>query len=289
MPPPNASHSGPFRIGGDRQIHRLGFGAMRITGSGVWGEPSDRPEALETLRALRGMGVNFIDTADCYGPRASERLIREALYPYDGLFIATKGGLVRPGPDQWVQKGDPKHLIETAHESRDILGVEQIDLWYLHRIDAKVPRDEQFGAVRELIDTGVIRYAGLSEVSVDDIAAAGKQFQVAAVQNRYNLADREHEDVLDYCEAHSIGFVPWFPLGAGTLATLDGLLARIAHNHGATPSQIALAWLLSRSPVMLPIRCASKRAHLEENVAAAAIKLADAEFGALSAAIVKTD
>jgi pyridoxine 4-dehydrogenase len=277
----NASASGVFKIGGEVAVHRLGFGAMRVTGRGIWGEPADRAEALRVLKRLPELGVNFIDTADSYGPDVSEKLIREALHPYKGLVIATKGGLTRSGPNQWEPKGDPKYLIGQARKSLDKLGVKQIDLWQLHRIDSKVPRDEQFAAIKTLLDEGVIRHAGLSEVSVEEINAASKVFKVATVQNRYNLADRASESVLDYCEKEGIGFIPWFPLAAGDLAKPGGLLDTIAHRHKATPSQIALAWVLKRSPVMLPIPGTSKVAHLEENVAAAGIKLSDEEFASL--------
>lgn len=267
-----AAQSGTFAIDGIR-IHRLGFGSMRLTGPGIWGEPKDRKEAIRTLQALPELGVNFIDTADSYGPDVAERLIREALHPYGDILVATKAGLTRSGPDRWSPRGDPQYLIQQAHKSRDQLGVEQIGLWQLHRIDAKVPRDEQFAAVKTLIDTGVIAHAGLSEVSVADIKAAQKVFRVATVQNRYNLGDRSSEDVLDYCEQNGIGFIPWFPLAAGDLARPGGVLDSIARKHHATVSQIALAWTLKRSPVMLPIPGTSKLAHLEENVGAAAIEL----------------
>ncbi|PRD43081.1 oxidoreductase [Phyllobacterium phragmitis] len=277
----NAAASGTFKIGGEQPVTRLGFGAMRITGPGIWGEPEDRAEALRTLKALPEFGVNFIDTADSYGPEISERLIREALHPYGGLFIATKGGLMRPGPNNWVSNGQPEYLIAQAHKSRDILDVASIDLWQLHRIDPNVPRDEQFAAVRQLIDTGVIRFAGLSEVSVEEVKAAQAVFPVATVQNRYNLADRGSEDVLVYCEAQGIGFIPWYPLAAGSLARPGGPVEAIAPRYGATPGQIALAWVLKRSPVMLPIPGTSKHAHLEENIAAAEIKLSDEDLAAL--------
>jgi aryl-alcohol dehydrogenase-like predicted oxidoreductase len=277
----NASASGLFKIGGDLPVHRLGFGAMRVTGRGIWGEPADGAECLRTLKRLPELGVNFIDTADSYGPDVSEKLIREALHPYKGLVIATKAGLTRSGPNQWSPKGDPKYLIAQAHKSLDKLGVKQIDLWQLHRIDSRVPRDEQFAAIKTLLDEGVIRHAGLSEVSVEDIKAASKVFKVATVQNRYNLADRASEDVLDHCERHGIGFIPWYPLAAGDLAKPGSLLDAIARRHKAAPSQIALAWVLKRSPVMLPIPGTSKLAHLEENVAAAGIALSDEEFAEL--------
>jgi len=281
---PDDALSGTFKIGGALAVHRLGFGAMRVTGPGIWGEPADRTEALRTLKRVPELGVNFIDTADSYGPDVSERLLREALHPYEGLVIATKGGLTRPGPGHWVPKGDPDYLIGEAEKSLENLNVAQIDLWQLHRIDPKVPRDEQFAAIKQLIDRKLIRFAGLSEVSVADIEAASKVFPVATVQNRYNLVDRANEDVLAHCERHGIGFIPWFPLGAGDLAKSESVLATIAQRHKATPGQIALAWLLKRSPVMLPIPGTSKVKHLEENVAAAGIELSDADFAELDRA-----
>ncbi|MBB3236242.1 aldo/keto reductase [Phyllobacterium endophyticum] len=277
----NAALSGTFTIDAESRINRLGFGAMRITGKGIWGEPADHAEAIRTLKRLPELGVNFIDTADSYGPNVSEELIREALHPYDGMLIATKAGLARTGPDQWTPLGRPEYLIQQAYASCRRLGVDQIDLWQLHRIDSKVPADEQFSAVRKLLDDGIIRHAGLSEVSVADIKAASKHFKVATVQNRYNLVDRTSEDVLDYCSENDIGFIPWFPLAAGDLAKPGSLLDKMASAHDAGPSQIALAWVLKRSPVMLPIPGTSKVKHLEENVAAAAIELSDEEFAAL--------
>ena len=277
-----ATHPKTFRIGGELEINRLGYGAMRITGKGIFGPPADRDGALATLRRLPELGVDFIDTANSYGPEVSEELIKEALYPYSKVSVATKGGFERPGPDVWVPNGKPSHLVSEAHASRERLGVEQIALWQLHRIDAKVPRDEQFGAVKLLLDDGVIAYAGLSEVSVEEIEAASKVFPVSTVQNRYNFADRGSEDVLKYCEAHGIGFIPWFPLAAGEL-TREGTSAldAIAKAHGATQSQIAVAWLLQRSPVVIPIPGTSKVAHLEENVKARDIELTQAEFDQL--------
>jgi len=280
----NAAQSGSFKIGGELEVHRLGYGAMRITGKGVWGDPADRAECIRTLKRLPELGVNFIDTADSYGPDVSEPLIREALHPYKGLVIATKGGLTRTGPDKWTPVGRPEYLIQQAHKSLRNLGVERIDLWQLHRIDSKVPRDEQFAAIKSLIDDGVIAHAGLSEVSVDDIEAAAKHFNVATVQNKYNLVDRASEKVLDYCTKHNIGFIPWFPLAAGDLAKPGSVLDAIAKKHNAAPSQIALAWVLQRSPVMLPIPGTSKVSHLEENVAAVGIKLSDEEFKSLDEA-----
>ncbi|MBY2940658.1 MULTISPECIES: aldo/keto reductase [Rhizobium] len=280
----NAAKSGTFKIGGNIEINRLGFGAMRVTGKGIWGEPSDHAESIRTLKRLPELGVNFIDTADSYGPDVSEWLIKEALHPYGGKsVIATKGGLTRHGPDIWLPVGRPEYLIQQAHKSLRNLGVEQIDLWQLHRIDQKVPAKEQFDAIKSLLDTGLIRHAGLSEVSVADIEAASKHFKVATVQNRYNLVDRTSEDVLDYCTKHNIGFIPWYPLAAGDLAKPGSLLDTIAKKHNAAPSQIALAWVLKRSPVMLPIPGTSKVKHLEENVAAVDIVLSDEEFSALDA------
>lgn len=274
-----------FTIGGEMVVSRLGYGAMRITGPGVWGPPVDREKVLATLRRVPEVGINLIDTADSYGPGVSEALIREALFPYrPGLHIATKAGLTRPGPDQWVPRGDPEYLLSQALRSREALEVDRIDLWQLHRIDPRVPRDEQFSVIRQLLDTGVIRHAGLSEVSVDDIEAARAVFPVATVQNRYNLADRGSEEVLNYCERNGIGFIPWFPLAAGRLTQTGSLLERIADHHAATPGQIAIAWLLQRSPVILPIPGTTSVEHLEENVRATSIALTDEEFRWLDAA-----
>jgi len=277
----NASASGLFKIGGEIAINRLGYGAMRITGAGIWGEPADRAEAIRTLKRLPELGVNFIDTADAYGPDVSEELIREALHPYHGLLVATKAGQSRTGPNVWVPLGRPEYLIQEAKKSCRRLGVEQIGLWQLHRVDPKVPRDEQFSAVRKLLDDGIIRHAGLSQVTVEDIEVASKYFKVATVQNRYNLVDRTSEAQLDYCAANGIGFIPWYPLAAGNLAKPGSILDAIAKNHNAAPSQIALAWVLKRSPVMLPIPGTSKVKHLEENIAAVNITLSDAEFADL--------
>ncbi|QQX92529.1 aldo/keto reductase (plasmid) [Gluconobacter sphaericus] len=282
--PSNASRSGTFRLGGDLGINRLGFGAMRVTGQGIWGPPADHDEAIRTLKRLPELGVNFIDTADSYGPDVSEWLIRDALHPYPkGLVIATKGGLTRSGPDIWQPVGRPEYLLQQVHKSLRNLGVEQIDLWQLHRIDPRVPADEQFDAVRSFIDQKLIRHAGLSEVSVDNIKAASKFFDVATVQNRYNLVDRTSEDVLDYCTQQNIGFIPWFPLAAGDLAKPGSILDVMARKYEAHSSQIALAWILKRSPVMLPIPGTSKVAHLEQNVAAADITLSEEDFAALDA------
>ena len=277
----DAGKSGSFKIGGDIEIHRLGFGAMRITGPRVWGPPLDMTEAIRTLERLPELGIDFIDTADSYGPEISEQLIRDTLYPYDGILIATKAGLRRPGPGEWERDGRPDYLREQAIKSRERLGLKQIGLWQLHSIDPKVPRDEQFAAVRSLLDDGIIRHAGLSNVTVADIEAASKMFKVATVQNRYNLVDRGSEDVVNYCEEHAIGFIPWFPLAAGRLAQAGSILDAVANAHNATPGQVALAWVLKRSPVMLPIPGTSKVSHLEENVAALNIELSDEEFDSL--------
>jgi pyridoxine 4-dehydrogenase len=278
---PNAMDSGQFTIL-DRPVTRLGFGAMRLTGEGVWGEPKDREEALRVLKRLPELGVNFIDTADSYGPFVAEDLIAEALHPYDGLFIATKGGLTRSGPDIWPPVGRPEYLRQCVHMSLRRLKVEQLDLWQLHRIDPKVPQDEQFGAIADFLKEGIIAKAGLSQVSVKEIEAARKIFPVATVQNRYNLSDRADEEVLDYCEREGIGFIPWFPLASGDLAKPGGIVDAIAKAHDASPGQVALAWVLKRSPNMLPIPGTSKVSHLEENVAAAQLELSDDEFQQLN-------
>jgi pyridoxine 4-dehydrogenase len=279
-----AAASGTFRIGGDLEVTRLGFGAMRITGQGIWGPPPDRDEALAVLRRLPDLGVDFVDTADSYGPYVSEELIREALHPYDGVKVATKAGLVRTGPGRWHPLGRPEYLRQECEMSLRRLGVDTIDLWQLHRIDTRVPREEQFGVLKELQDEGKVRHLGLSEVHVDEVRAAQEVFDVATVQNRYNLVDRAAEDVLEFCEQRSIGFIPWFPLAAGDLAEPGGPVARIAEAHGATTGQVALAWLLRRSRVMLPIPGTGSVAHLEENVAAAELEIADEELAELDAA-----
>ena len=272
-----------FSIGGVLTVNRLGYGAMQITGRGVWGPPRDKAEALRVLKRLPQLGVNFIDTADSYGPDVSEQLIREALHPYDGLVIATKAGFRRSGPNMWHVDCRPEHLIAQAHESRRKLGVDKIALWQLHRIDGRVPRRDQFMAVKQLLDEGVIAHAGLSEVSVEDIIEASEYFRVATVQNAYNMEDHGSDDVVDYCEANGIGFIPYYPLGGGgELARAGGKLARLAKEKGATAGQMALAWLLKRSPVMLPIPGTSKVTHLEENVAARDVVLTDGEFASLA-------
>jgi pyridoxine 4-dehydrogenase len=278
----NAAQSGTFRLGGDLPVHRLGFGAMRITGKGIWGPPADHAESLAVLRRAIELGVNLIDTAESYGPHVSEELIAEALYPYPkGLVIATKGGLERTGPDQWPINGRPERLRKGVEGSLRRLRVDRIDLWQLHRIDPDVPEEDQFGEIQKFQQEGKILHAGLSEVTVEQIKRARKFFDVVSVQNRYNLADREWEKVLDYCDRENIGFIPWFPLATGKLAGKGGPLSRIAERHHATPAQIALAWLLKRSKVMLPIPGTSKVKHLEENMGGAAISLSDEEFASI--------
>jgi aryl-alcohol dehydrogenase-like predicted oxidoreductase len=274
----SASASGQFKIGGDLSVHRLGFGAMRVTGGGAWGEPDDPSAARETLKRLRSLEVNFVDTADAYGPFVSEDLLREVLHPYDGIVIATKGGLVRPRPDGWDVVGRPEYLRQCVLMSLRRLRLERIDLWQLHAIDKQMPREEQFGVIAEMRKEGLIRHAGLSNVSVDDIELAQKYFPVATVQNRYNLADRRGEDVLSYCEKHGIGFMPWYPLAAGKLTGPGTPLGRIAERLRVTPSQLALAWTLRKSRVMLPIPGTGKPEHLAQNVAAAAMVLSEADF-----------
>jgi aryl-alcohol dehydrogenase-like predicted oxidoreductase len=270
-----AEASGTFSIG-DVPVHRLGFGAMQLTGDGVWGEPEDHDEAIAVLRRAVELGINLIDTADSYGPEVSERLIAEALYPYpEGLLVATKAGFQRPGPNRWVEDGRPEHLRSAVEGSLRRLKLERIDLLQLHRIDSKVPMEDQIGVLVELQGAGKIRNIGLSEVSVKQIEAVRRITPIVSVQNRYNLVDRNSEDVLEYCTRENLGFIPWFPLATGELAKHDGPLTRAAKRLNATPAQIALAWLLRKSPVMLPIPGTSKVKHLEENTAAAPIKLDD--------------
>jgi pyridoxine 4-dehydrogenase len=280
-----AQASGTFTIGGDLTVNRLGFGAMRLTGQGVWGPPADHDECIRVLRRAVELGVNFIDTANSYGPYVSEELIREALHPYpDDLVIATKAGLLRTGPDEWPVLGFPAYLRQECEMSLRRLGADTIDLFQLHRIDSKFPAEDQIGELVTLQQEGKIRHIGLSEVAVEDLEAAQKIATIVSVQNMYNVTVRTAETLLDACDAQGIGFIPWFPLAAGPLAAPDGPLQRIAADHDATPSQLALAWLLKRSPVMLPIPGTSKVAHLEENVAAATIELSDDEFETLSKA-----
>lgn len=279
----DARAAGQFTIGGDLTVNRLGFGAMRITGRGIWGAPADVAEAKRTLALVPELGIDLIDTADSYGPFVSEDLIAEVLAPYKGLTIATKGGLTRHGPDIWKPLGRPEYLRQCVLMSLRRLRVERIDLWQLHRIDPKVPADEQFGEIAAMQKEGLIRHVGLSEVSVSDITAAEAFFPVATVQNRYNLVDRKSEDVLDYCEKHRIGFIPWAPLAAGGLARPGSVLSTIAERLGTGPGQVALAWVLKRSPVMLPIPGTGHSAHLRENVEGAGLALSDADFEALDA------
>jgi pyridoxine 4-dehydrogenase len=281
---PTATASGTFEIGGDLEVTRLGYGAMRITGKGIWGPPRDHDEAIAVLRRLPDVGVDFIDTADSYGPYVSEELIHEALHPYDGTKIATKAGFVRTGPNKWHTLGDPQYLRQECLMSLRRLGAETIDLWQLHRIDDDVPPEDQFGVMKELQEEGKVRHLGLSEVSVAEIEEARKVVEIATVQNRYNLVDRAAEDVLEYCERESIGFIPWWPLAAGDLAKPGGAVANIAEAHDATPGQVALAWLLQRSPVMLPIPGTGSVEHLEDNVAAAELELSDDEVAELDRA-----
>jgi pyridoxine 4-dehydrogenase len=282
-----AAGSGTLTLGGDLPVTRLGYGAMRITGDGVWGDPTDRDAAIALLRRVVELGVDLIDTADSYGPFVSEDLIREALHtgdandPYGGVTIATKGGLIRTGPGEWHQLGRPEYLRFACEMSLRRLAVERIDLYQLHRIDGQVPAAEQFGVLAELQEEGKIRHVGLSEVSVDELDLARRHLPIASVQNRYNLLDRGSEDVLEACEADGIGFLPWFPVAVGDLARPGGRLDDMASQTGATPAQIALAWLLHRSPVMLPIPGTSSIAHLEENVAAAGVALTDEHMATL--------
>jgi pyridoxine 4-dehydrogenase len=280
-----AQASGTFTIGGDLPVNRLGFGAMRLTGRGVWGPPADRDECIRVLRRAVELGVNFIDTANSYGPYVSEELIREALYPYAaGLVVATKAGLVRTGPDEWPVLGFPAYLRQECEMSLRRLGLDTIDLFQLHRIDTKFPAEDQIGELVALQQEGKIRHIGLSEVTVEQLENAQRVAKIVSVQNMYNVTVRAAEPLLDACEAQNIGFIPWFPLAAGPLAAPGGPLQRIADDHHATASQLALAWLLKRSPVMLPIPGTSRVAHLEENVAAAEIQLSDDEFETLSKA-----
>jgi aryl-alcohol dehydrogenase-like predicted oxidoreductase len=279
------SASGTFLLGGDLPVHRLGFGAMRITGEGIWGPPKDHDEAIRVLRRAVDLGVDLIDTADSYGPFVSEDLIREALHPYpEGLVIATKGGFARSGPGVWEMVGRPEYLRQCVHMSLRRLGLERIDLWQLHRIDPKVPAEETLGAVKEMQDAGLIRHVGLSQVSVEQLEQARRILPVVSVQNLYNLAQRDDEDVLEHCERQGIGFIPWYPVGAGKLTRAGSVLDELATEHGATHAQLALAWLLHRSPVMLPIPGTSSVAHLEENCAAAEVKLTEDELERLARA-----
>jgi pyridoxine 4-dehydrogenase len=269
--------SGAFTLGANTTdpltVRRLGFGAMRITGAGIWGDPPDHDVAIKVLRRAVELGVDFIDTADSYGPYVSEDLIREALYPYNNVLIATKGALTRQGPDKWEPVGAPAYLRQCVQMSLRRLGVERIDLWQLHRIDPKVPADDQFGVMKEMQDEGLIRHIGLSEVSVAEVLSAQKFFNVVSVQNLYNASNRASEELLTHCAANQIGFIPWFPLGNRELVATDGPLAGIATRLGCTPAQVALAWLLQHSPVMLPIPGTGSIAHLDENCGGASVQL----------------
>lgn len=274
-----------FKLGGDLEINRLGFGAMRITGRGIWGPPKDVEGAKQVLRRAVELGVNFIDTADSYGPAVSEPLIGEALAPYpQGVVVATKAGLTRQGPDKWLPVGRPEYLTQEVEMSLRYLRTERIDLWQLHRIDPKVPVEESLGAIAKLQKQGKIRHVGLSEVKPEEIDQARKVVNIVSVQNLYNIGDRKHEDVLNYCEQHHIAFIPWFPVAAGKLARPGGPLDEISKRHGATVSQLSLAWLLHRSPVMLPIPGTSSVVHLEENMKSADIQLSEQEMRELEGA-----
>ncbi|PYO61447.1 MAG: oxidoreductase [Gemmatimonadetes bacterium] len=275
----SAARSGTFLLGGDLPVHRLGFGAMRLTGKGIWGEPRDVREAIAVLRRAVELGVNLIDTADSYGPEVSERIIAEALYPYPpGLVIATKAGLERPGPDRWKPNGRPEHLRAACEGSLRRLKLERIDLYQLHRIDPEVPFADQLGTFKRMQQEGKVRHVGLSEVSVGEIERARKIVPIVSVQNRYSPTDRQHESVLDHAEREKMAFLPWYPLGAGAALRPGSPLARVAARRHATPAQVALAWLLRRSPVMLPIPGTSSVKHLEENVAAALLELSTGDF-----------
>jgi pyridoxine 4-dehydrogenase len=275
-----------FIIGGDLEVNRLGYGAMRLTGNGVWGEPKDPGEAKRVLQRAVELGVNFIDTADSYGPVVSERLIGEALSPFSkGLVVATKAGFTRQGPDQWIPLGRPEYLVQQVEMSLRWLKTDVIDLWQLHRIDARVPVEESLGAIARLQSQGKIRHVGLSEVKPKEIDRARKVIEIVSVQNQYNVGDRQHEEVLQYCEKHHLAFIPWFPVAAGSLARPGGKLDKVAKRHGSTVSQLSLAWLLHRSPVTLPIPGTSSVAHLEENLKAAEIAVSAEDMKAIEEAV----
>jgi pyridoxine 4-dehydrogenase len=277
-----------FSLGGEFTVNRLGYGAMRITGPGIWGEPKNRGEAIKVLRKAVELGVNFIDTADSYGPEVSENLIAEALYPYPkDLVIATKGGFTRSGPNKWTEDGRPAYLRQCVEMSLRRLKLERIDLYQLHRIDPAVPVEESLGALKEFQQAGKIRHIGLSEVSAAEIERANKTVRIVSVQNQYNLSDRRHEAVLKYSEEHNLGFIPWFPVASGKLAQAGGPLDRVAKQHKATVAQLSLAWLLHHSPVLLPIPGTSSVNHLEENLAAARLELSAEEWKAIEEAAAK--
>ena len=284
----NAADSGTFKLGGDLPVHRLGYGAMRLTGEGIWGEPKDAEEAKRVLRRTVELGINFIDTADAYGPEISERLIGESLHPYaKDLVIATKGGLTRNGPGKWLPVGRPEYLHQCVEMSLRRLKVDRIDLWQLHRIDPKVPVEESLGIIADLQKQGKIRHVGLSEVKPHEIEQAQKILPIVSVQNQYNIGDRQHEDTLQFCEKNNIAFIPWYPVAAGKLAQPGGLLDTAAKRHDASVAELALAWLLHRSPVILPIPGTSSVKHLEQNTAAASLKLDDAEWKSIEAEVAK--
>jgi pyridoxine 4-dehydrogenase len=283
-----ASQSGAFALGGDLSVNRLGFGAMRITGDGIWGEPKNHDESIRVLRRAVDLGINLIDTADAYGPEVSERLIAEALHPYPkDLVIATKGGLTRQGPNKWLPVGRPEYLAQCVEMSLRRLKVERIDLWQLHRIDPKVPVEESLGAIKDLQKQGKIRHIGLSEVKPSEIEQARKTVDIVSVQNQFNIGDRRHDDTVEYCTRHQLAFIPWFPVAAGKLANPGGPLDKAAKQHGATVSQLALAWLLHHSAVTLPIPGTSSVKHLDENTAASGVRLSDQEWTALEAEAAK--
>jgi pyridoxine 4-dehydrogenase len=285
---PNVTSAGTVSIGKDLTVNRLGFGAMRLTGEGIWGAPKDPEECKRVLKRLLDLNVNFIDTADAYGPYVSETLIAEALHPYPkGLVIATKGGLTRQGPDQWLPVGRAEYLRQCVEMSLRRLKVDRIDLYQLHRIDPRTPVEESLGELRKMQEEGKIHHIGVSETSVAEIEQARKIVRIVSVQNKYNITDRAHEDVVDYCEKNKLVFIPWFPLAAGSLTRPGGVLDHLSKAHNVTTSQIAIAWLLRRSPVMLPIPGTSKVKHLEENVASAELKLSDSEWRSLEGAAQK--
>ncbi|EEB05241.1 hypothetical protein SJAG_00242 [Schizosaccharomyces japonicus yFS275] len=284
----SAALAGTIKLADEYEINRIGYGALRVTGPKLWDEPEDKEGALRTLRGVPNLGINFIDTADSYGPETSENMIREALYPYEGILVATKGGVVRPSPDGWEPVGRPEYLRQCVLMSLRRLGLKQLPLWQLHRIDPKVPREEQFQVIQDMQKEGLIKHVGLSNVSVEDIQAAEKYFKVVSVQNLFNLVNREAEDVLNYCEKKGIVFIPWCPLAAGDLCKSGSILDVAAKELKCSPSDVCLAWLLQRSPVILPIPGTSKLQHLEENVAAARIKLSPELFQKLDEAGKKT-
>jgi pyridoxine 4-dehydrogenase len=288
MSTPNAAAAGTLSIAEDLNVNRLGYGAMRLTGEGIWGNPKSRAESKRVLKRLLDLNVNFIDTADAYGPEVSENLIAEALHPYpNNLVIATKGGFTRQGPDKWAAVGRAEYLRQCVEMSLRRLKVERIDLYQLHRFDPKVPVEESLGELKKMQDEGKIRHIGISETTVPDIQRAQKIVRVVSVQNKYNITDRAYEDVVEFCEQNKIAFIPWFPLASGDLTKPGSVLDNLAKTHKATTSQVAIAWLLHRSPVMLPIPGTSRLKHLEQNVAAAELKLSEAEWQSLEDVVAK--